>query len=74
MSQNKLYNFKNTECQEMFKNLTSQTRKLTECFSNEESFEVQSNRWNKTLNSCFQQSFRTVRVNVGGERTTQYQA
>ena len=60
-----LFNFKNTECQEVFTNLTNQTKKLIECFSNENSFQSQSKAWFKTLGSCFQQSFKKIRVTEG---------
>ena len=57
-----MFNFKNLENQENFFNLTNETRKLTDCFKNDKSFPHQTNNWWKTLQSCFQQSFKKIRV------------
>lgn len=58
-----LFNFKNKECQHAFFELTSETSKLSECFENEnQSFQEQAKKWDKTLNDIFHQTFRKVRV------------
>ena len=61
-----LFNFKNIECQEVFRNLTNQTTKFTGCFENNDSFEIQSKTWKKTLWSFFHQSFKKVRLTEEG--------
>ena len=57
-----IFNFKNQECQEVFFNITSETSDLTGCFKNDFNFQVQAQKWNKTLNGMFHKSFRKIRV------------
>ena len=57
-----LFNFKNLECQETFRRMTSETEKLSACFESSAPFSDQVVKWDKTLNSFFQQSFRKIRV------------
>ena len=56
-----LFNFKNKDCQESFLALTSSTTKLTECFLNDQPFNQQAQKWNKSLNDIFHQTFRKIR-------------
>ena len=60
-----LFNFRNGECQEAFFKVTSETTKLSECFSNNLAFPDQAKKWNKELNNIFHLSFRKVRVVEG---------
>ena len=34
-----MFNFKNVECQELFQNLTSETKKFSDCFKMDNNFE-----------------------------------
>lgn len=58
-----LFNFKNEECQKAFFNLTSETTKLSECFQDDDQpFEKQARKWEKTLDDIFHQTFKKIRV------------
>ena len=56
------FNFKNKEEQQKFFNLTSETKKFSSCFQNEESFENNSNKFFKTLNDAFHTCFKKIRI------------
>ena len=58
---NEAYNFKNQECQQYFKMLTTNTKKFSTCFEGTESFLNQVNTWQKNLKSCIAQSFHKIR-------------
>ena len=57
-----IYQFKNTESQQIFKSLTSNTIDFTNCFDNELPFEEQATQWRKVLNNFFQKSFKKIRI------------
>ena len=40
-----IFDFKNTEAQEIFRNLTTKTKEFSECFQNDLPFEVQALNW-----------------------------
>jgi TRAP-type mannitol/chloroaromatic compound transport system substrate-binding protein len=63
-----IFNFKNEECQQTFLEVTSETRKFSECFQTNQSFLDQAIKWNKTLNNAFHLSFRKIRVVEGKPR------
>ena len=48
-----LFNFKDPNGQQLFRELTTNTNKLTQCFEGDISFEKQSQNWFKCLNSYF---------------------
>ena len=56
-----LFNFKNKEGQNMFKELTTQTNELSKCFEDNLPFLKQSQNWFKRLNSFFYQCFQRIR-------------
>ena len=58
-----LFNFRNTDCQEAFRNLTEKTNELSKWFYTEEMIEVQCENWFESLNNCFKNSFQKIRVN-----------
>ena len=57
-----LFNFRNVDCQEKFKENTEENSKLTECFETEENFDSQCNKWMKNLNETFHESFKKIRI------------
>ena len=57
-----VFNVKNKECQEVFRKETEQNAKLKQCFASEESFQIQSDRFFKTLKSVVHKCFNKVRV------------
>ena len=60
-----MFNLKNRECQEHFKNETNINKELLECFENNWPLEVQSKKWLKTFNSILHKCFRKVRICKG---------
>ena len=46
-----IFNFRNTECQQIFHELTSNTSKLSETFLNDLPLQVQAKKWEKNLNT-----------------------
>ena len=57
-----LFNFRNTECQNVFREKTTNTTEFSEVFRNDLPLQEQAKKWEKTLNSFFHQSFRKIRV------------
>ena len=58
-----VYNFRNLECQNMFRENTMHNKQLLRSFENDEPLEKQSKIWLKELNNTFQNSFKKVRIN-----------
>ena len=58
----KFYNFKDGESQNIFKTLTSQTTKFTDCLKGEESFTRKVENWRKVLISFCEKSFKKTRL------------
>ena len=56
------FNFKNSECQEIFKNILNTENNLVKCFENNDDLEHQVENWFKELNNIFYRSFRKMRV------------
>ena len=57
-----VYNYKDEEALLHFKNVTTYTKRLSDCFSNEESLDIQVGKWMKTLKSFINKVFKKVRV------------
>ena len=57
-----MFNLKNRECQEHFRNETNMNKEIFECFENNWPLEVQSKKWLKTFNSILHKCFRKVRI------------
>ena len=55
------FNFKSKECQNYFKDLTTNTNKFTMCFNNTEKFPQQIKMWQRNLKRCITQSFPKIR-------------
>ena len=56
------FNFRNSECQKVFHQITNQSEKLINCFDNNQTLSQQCNKWFKELNSIFHQSFKKIRM------------
>jgi hypothetical protein len=57
-----IFNFKNTECQQKFYEVTQNTHKLSSCFRPGENFLDQSSKFFKTLDGTFHQCFKKIRI------------
>ena len=57
------FNYRDETALKMFKSKTTNTKKLSECFTTEDSLENQTNKWIKCLKSFIQQSFQKIRIN-----------
>ena len=57
-----LFNFKNIECQELFFEITQNSKMLSECFQSQGNIGKQSKKWFKTLKEIFHNSFRKIRI------------
>ena len=57
------FNFRNVQCQKVFKEKTDNNEKLRICFQTDESLEKQSNKFLTNLNNIFQECFKKIRVN-----------
>ena len=66
-----VFNFKNEECQQALFDASSETSKLSECFSTDQPFLVQAKRWNKELNNIFHLRLKKVRVIEGKPKETE---
>ena len=56
-----MFNFKNPDGQDRFKEMTTYSRQLTECFEDNSPFEKQSQNWYRRLNKLFQLCFTKIR-------------
>jgi len=56
------YNFKSTECQKYFQDLTTCTTTLSRNFSNNKPFLKQAAQWESSFKSCLVQSFFKIRT------------
>ena len=63
------YNLKNTECQETFKKITTNTENHSKCFSGGLSLEIESKRWEKSLKASLAKSFKKVRLSGKMKKT-----
>ena len=57
-----VFNFRNSECQKVFHQITNQSEKLINCFDNNQTLSQQCNKWFKEFNSIFHQSFKKIRM------------
>ena len=57
-----LYNFKNKEGQQKFKQITSETSDFSDCFKSNEPLLVQIENWQKILKSNFSKAFKKIRI------------
>ena len=57
-----MFNLRNKTCQEAFKEMTENNKKLLECFTNDSTLEFQSKKWNKLFNSILFKCFRKIRI------------
>ena len=57
-----IFNLKNKDCQELFRQETEENQKLISCFENNLPFSVQGSNWNKLFNSILYKCFKKVRV------------
>ena len=57
-----MYNFKNTEAQMKFLELTSETNEFTKCFENKMPVLKQVDKWLEMLNSYCAKSFKKIRI------------
>ena len=56
------FNFKNSECQEIFKNILDSEDNLVKCLDNSDDLDIQVDNWFKELNKIFHRSFKKIRV------------
>ena len=61
-----VFNLKNTECQQKFSDVTNDSYKLKNCFTQDMSFEDQCNQFFKTFDDLLHQCFRRIRL--GGSK------
>ena len=57
-----MFDFKNKDAQELFKNETENNNDLLKCFENNLTLEVQSKKWLKAFNSILYKCFRKIRI------------
>ena len=55
------YNYKDTECQKYFKEITSNTHRLSSCFLSDEPFEKQMKKWEHEVKSHVIKAFPKIR-------------
>ena len=57
-----IYNFKNVEGQQKFKQITSESDKFTKCFETNAPFQIQIENWREVLRSTCKESFPKIRI------------
>ena len=55
------FNFKNIDCQEVFKEITTITSTLSDCFKSEEPFQIQIKNWEHVLKKHVRTAFTKIR-------------
>ena len=63
-----IFNFKNEEAIEKFKQVSNVTKKFENCFRDGKSSEEKYNKFNKNLDSVFHQTFKKIKI--GGKKST----
>ena len=63
------YNLKNTECQEIFKKVTTNTNNHSKCFSDDLPLNIQTKKWEKSLKASLAKSFKKVRLSGKVKKT-----
>lgn len=58
------FNFRNKDCLEQLRIMTTNTSNLSEQFLNNLPLQTQVKKWDKNLNSIFHQTFRKIRVST----------
>ena len=58
-----VYNIKNTDCQERFRQYTSNTKMLSSIFDSTDNLDIMTNRFIKKLDGCIKHNFKKVRIN-----------
>ena len=58
-----IFNFKNKQAQEVFKDITTETKEFSECFINSKSIDQQIEQWRQVLNDKCKIAFKKIRVN-----------
>ena len=58
-----VYNYRDVEAMKKFRMVTTNDDSLIKCFETNESLEMQSKKWLKSLNNILQKSFRKIRLN-----------
>ena len=57
-----LFNLRNVNCQQKFKEYTSKSDILSKCFTTQDTLEAQFKKWQKVFNKCMHACFRKIRV------------
>ena len=57
-----MFNFRNKNCQKLFRKETNENVQLIECFENNSPFEAQSKQWMKAFNNILHRCFKKIRV------------
>ena len=57
-----IFNFKNTQCQEMFKEVTHKTNDFHKCFEGNVSNAIKFSKWKNVLKAYCSRAFRKIRV------------
>ena len=63
------FNLKNIECQEAFKTHTEKTTKFTDIFKTKEAFEVQAQKFQRSLKQTLHCCFKKIRVRENNNKT-----
>ena len=63
-----IFNLKNKECQEAFKEVTSNTDILSSIFDNDKDLNVCTKKFLKRLNGCIMECFKKVRITEKGNK------
>ena len=65
---NEIFNLRNKICQKHFKEYTNTTDRFLKCFSTNESFKVQFNRWQRQFNKALHANFQKVRIKDNSDK------
>ena len=57
-----IFNFKNKESQQIFKDLTSDTNEFSTCFEGKGKIEEEAGKWRKVLEKFFHRAFKKIRI------------
>ena len=57
-----IFNFKNTQCQEVFKDITNKTKDFHKCFEGNVSNAIKFSKWRGVLNTYCGRAFKKIRV------------
>ena len=67
-----MYNFKNKEGQKVFKQITSETSELSQCFETDAPLDEQISNWQNVLKSSCSKAFKKISIQEDKDKKKEF--